>query len=229
MKTAVLLFCLFASALPARLDAESRNPPSAKKQPAYFRVRAFLMEEKQPISVALQQPNLDPVELLSAPNGESIISIPYEEMPAKEIKLTVRIGSESFDVNAKLDEGIYYTLLIYRESGRLLTPLLQDTFADPADPDCHIRVFNFGSERTAILTFRGQNAKQFAPNTFTEFTLPSRGKLKIDAMVPDPSGGYPAKSSTEINTNSVQAFSVIIVPDYRGKFRPRIWIDGPTP
>jgi len=229
MKISILLFCLLASAIPARLDAESASPPSAKKQPAYFRVRAFLMEEKQPISVTLPQPNLEPVELLSAPNGERVINTPYEEMPAKEIKLAVRIGSETYDVHAKLDEGIYYTLLVYRESGRLLTPLLQDTFADPTEPGCHIRVFNFGSERTAILSFRGKYAQQFASNTFTELILPSHGKLKINAIVPDPSGGYPAKSSAEINTKSSQAFSVVIVPDYRGKFRPRIWIDGPTP
>ena len=228
MKNTVLLFCLFAFAILARLDAESGNPSSTKKQSAYFRVRAFLMEEKQPISVTLLQPNVEPVEFLTASNSEQPINTPYEEMPAKEIKLAVRIGSENYDVHVKLNEGIYYTLLVYRESGRLLTPLLQDTFTDPAEPGCHIRVFNFGSERTAILSFRGKSPQQFAPNTFTELTLPSRGKIKINAMVPDPGGGYPAKSSAEISPRSSQAFSVVIVPDYRGKFRPRIWMDGPT-
>jgi hypothetical protein len=188
------------------------------------------MDENQAISVTLPQPNVDPVELLSAPNGgEHPVITPYEELPAKETKLSIRIGSETRDLVVKLDEGIFYTLLLYREEGRLLTPLLQDTFLGSEEPNCHVRVFNFGSNRTANLSIGGNNTQRFPPNSFTELTLPRKRKLAINVTIPDPDGGYPALSSVELGTKSDRSVSVVIVPDYRGKFRPRIWMDGPTP
>jgi len=229
MKIPVLLLCLFASAFPARLGAEPGTAAPNKKLPAHLRVRAFLMDEKQAISVTLPQPNGDPVELLSAPNGEHPVITPYEDLPANENKLSIRIGSENHDLAVKLDEGIFYTLLLCREGGGLVTPLLQDKFPDSAEPGCHIRVFNFGSNRTANLSVGGKNARQFPPNTFTELMIPPDGKLALHVSIPDPDGGYPAISSAEINTKSAQAVSVVIVPDYRGKFRPRISKDGPAP
>ena len=229
MKITVLLFCLLALASPARLNAEPGAPATNKKLPAHFRVRAFLMDEKEAISVTLPQPNADPVELLSAPNGEHPIITPYEELPAKEAKLSVRIGNENHDVAVKLDEGIFYTLLLCRHGGGLVTPLLQDTFPDSAEPGCHVRVFNFGSNRTANLSFGETNASQFPPNSFTELILPPAGKLALNVSILDPGGGYPAISSAGINTKSAQAISVVVVPDYRGNFRPRVCKDGPTP
>jgi hypothetical protein len=230
MRITLLLFCFLASAFPARMNAEPEPPSSKKKQPAYFRIRVFLLDEKQAVSATLPQPNADPVELLSAPSGEHPITTPYEGLPAKETKLAIRIGSQTHEVDMKLDEGIYYTLLVYREGGGLLTPLLQDTFPDPAEPGCHIRIFNFGSNRTANLSLDGKNEQQFAPNTFTELpALPVEGKLAINITIPDPGGGYPAIARADINIKAARALSVVIVPDYRGNLRPRIFKDGPAP
>ena len=229
MKTTVVLICLFASAFMARLGAEPGTPASNKKLPAHFRVRVFLLDENQAISVNLSQPNADPVELLSAPNGEHPIITPYEELWPKETKLSIRIGSENHDVAVKLDEGLFYTLLVCRDGGGLVTPLLQDTFPDSAEPGCHVRVFNFGSSRTANLSIGGKKPRQFPPNTFRELLLPPDVKLVLNVSIPDPGGGYPAISSAEINTKSAQTVSVVIVPDYRGHFRPRVCQDGPAP
>lgn len=229
MKITALLLCLFASASVACLGAGPEPPASNKKLPAHLRIRAFLMDEKQAISVSLAQPNADPRELLGAPNGGHPINTPYEELPPKETKLSINIGGETRDVAVKLDEGIFYTLLLYREGGRLLTPLLQDTFPGSEEPTCRVRVFNFGSNRTAHLSIGGNNTQRFPPNSFTELTLQPGGKLAINVTIPDPDGGYPALSSADLDTKSDRAVSVVIVPDYRGKFRPRIWMDGPTP
>jgi len=226
MKPAVLVLCLLAASFPALRGTEPSAPESNKKPSAHFRIRAFLMDEKQAISVALPQPNAEPLALLSASNGKNPINTPYEEFPPKEMKVDVAIGGKIHEVDVKLDAGIFYTLLLCREGGRLVTRLLQDTFPDPAEPGCHVRVCNFGSDRKAILSVGGNAMRQFDPNTFTELVLPPDGKVPINVSVLNPKGGYPANSNVVINTKSAQAVSVVIVPDYRGNFRPRVWMDG---
>lgn len=228
-----VLFVLLLGAAGTMTPAVSQSPtsgtgtPSEKKPSAHIRVRVMLFNDKQSISVSLPQDGAGPRSLLALPGTERPVTTSYEEIPIDSDNLAVKVGETPLPTQTTLVEDVYYTLLIYPKAGKIVSKLLQDTFSPDSEKLCRMRIFNLGSERTTMLTLGGGKEIPVGPNTFHELDLQQAGSVPIEVRVLDPAGGHPARSLIAINTGATPACSIVIVPDYRGKFRPRVWNDGP--
>ncbi len=222
------LICGAAFSLEASPEKVDGGPviAAAKAPTSFFRVRIMTFQESEPIFVAIQSRNQEDLVLMENVRPSSPTATSYEEIPSKNTTIQLEVGGVSKKYNEDFLPDQFYTLLLYPKGSGLEDILLQDTFIGNPGQFPNLRILNFGSNRNATVVIEGQPTIPVPPNTFIQKVLLGEGTKKMTVTVPDPEGGYPALSMGEIQLSSNRATTIMIAPDYRGKFRPRIWQDG---
>lgn len=213
----------------ALLSAQETAPvpeASPNKSPAHVRVWAMVFAEKTAFAVKLRPKDGEPVSLLDTP-GETPSKGFYGEIPKGVAELSIVSAGQIVDTKSiTLASDDYQTILVRRKGSRLVLEVLQDPLPGQKDFPPALRLFNFGTGRVAEVTI-GKEGKVVVPdNEFLIKPISQTGEVPLSVVLPDPAGGPPAISSTDIDTRTSPSWSVVTVPDYRGKLRPRVSPDG---
>jgi hypothetical protein len=221
----VLAACLFVSPLCAQ---ETAPPPEASpaKSPAHVRVWAMVFGEKTPFAVKTKTKEGEPMTLLDTPGDKPTKGF-YAEVPKGPTELTIVANGLVADTKTvDLVANDYRTILVRRKGARLVLEVLQDPLPGQKDFPPTLRLLNFGTGRVAEVTI-GTEGKVLVPdNDFLIKPITQTGEVPLSVVLPDPTGGPPAISSTDIDTRTSPSWSVVTIPDYRGKLRPRVSPDG---
>lgn len=222
--TITLLMQSFASAQ----EATESVPAAANSrgEESYIRVRVVAVGLQEPVSASLKNAPPDFPLFLESFVPSLPTTTPYEKIPSKGKAIELEFGGKSSSVTLDLIPSQFYTLLLYQKGTDLETKLLQDSFPPETSSQIPLRIFNFGSMRSATIKIGDFPIINSFPSSFQEASLPSSGILPMQIVVPDPAGGYPALNLGEIDLRKGKALSIFIMPDYRGKFRPRVWQDA---
>jgi|GEM_PF-6044809 len=221
----VLFFCILVVPI---YSQETTLPPevSSKKSPGHVRVWAMVFAEKTPFAVKLRSKGGEPVSLLET-NGDTPTQGFYTEIPMGRTEVTIVCNGQVLDIGLiDLAPGDYRTIVVRRKGPRLVLEILQDPLPGQKDFPPALRLFNFGTNRIAEITI-AKEGNVFVPNNdFLIRPITQSGVVPLSVVLPDPDGGPPAISSTDINTRTSPSWSVVTIPDYRGKLRPRVSPDG---
>lgn len=231
MKTHFYLLAVFgiAAAFNVGLGQETEvtpPPPGKTEIPAHLRVWAMVFEENSNIAVRYKKEGITPVVLMEAP-GEKPMRGSYLEVPkgAGEIEL-LSGGVPTSSVKLDLLADDYRTLLVSRDGGKLGLQVLQDPIPGQKDFPPAIRLLNFGTGRVAEVTIGAQPKVVVPENRCLITPVEGKGEAVLRVALPDPMGGPAATSTTDVNMGTSPSWSVVMIPDYRGKLRPRVSPDG---
>jgi len=215
------IFCLHAQ--------EQLDSPTAKERkgpPAHVRIWAMVYDENTPFAVKAKAAQGDPIVLIETdgkiPNRSSYVELPKGQTDLSLLSAGTPVKSEKIEL--KPDD--YRTILISRKNGVLSWEVLQDPIPKQKDFPPAVRLLNFGSDRVADVQIGAQPLVKVQPNSFVVAPLTESGTVNINVSLPDPKGGPPATSITDFSTAVSPSWSVVVIPDYRGKLRPRISPDG---
>lgn len=225
-RLSILVSCLLS---PFPLQAQEISSPSDedKKGPlAHVRVWMMVFNENAPLAVKSQSAGGEPMTIFEG-DGKTPSKSSYLEIPHGSTTLSLTTGAspvKSEKIDFKPDD--YRTILISRKNGALSWEIFQDPIPGQKDFPPAVRLLNFGTERTADITIGTQPPVKVQPNTCLVTPLLASGEINIAVSLPDPMGGPAATSVTDLNTSISPSWSVIMIPDYRGKLRPRVSPDG---
>lgn len=224
----ILIFFLLSFFASFVFAQETEQPDSAapKRPLSYLRVRIMAFDIETPVSISLKSAAPDAPKILDEYVPIQPSTTPYEGTASKGDALEISIGGKTNTLNLDLLPDTFYTLLLYQNGSNLEQRLLQDSFPPGSLSRPPLRIFNFGSNRSAQIKVGDFAPITSPPGTFQEIELDASGILPMQVIVPDPAGGYPALSSGEILFTQGKSTSIVIIPDYRGKFRPRVWQDA---
>ncbi len=222
--TATLLMQTVASAQQVTEDASAGG--NSRKQESYIRVRVVAVGLQESVSVFLKDAPDDFPPFLESFVPSLPTTTPYEKIASRGKTIELQIGGKASSVTLDLLPSQFYTLLLFQKGSELETKLLQDSFPPEASSQIPLRIFNFGSSRSATIKIGDFPLINSSPSSFQEVSLPALGILPMQIVVPDPEGGYPALNLGEMDLEKGKGTSIFIMPDYRGKFRPRVWRDA---
>ena len=94
----------------------------------------------------------------------------------------------------------------------------------PSASEARLRIFSGGSNRPARVYTKDQTLA-VQPNSSVEWRIPA-GATRLGVVVASEDGSPPAESVLEFDAIARSGISVWIVPDYRGRFRPRVFADA---
>jgi len=207
-------------------ESEQTDSVAPKYPNSYLRVRIMAFDIQTPVSVSLRSSTPDAPKILDEYVPLKPTTTPYENVPSKGDALEISVGGKTKTLNLDLLPDAFYTLLLYENESSLEQRLLQDSFPPGSQSRPPLRIYNFGSNRSALIKVGNFAPIKSPPKTFLEIEMDGSGVLPMQVVVPDPAGGYPAISSGEIVFTEGKSTSIVIIPDYRGKFRPRVWQDA---
>ena len=205
---------------------ESAPSPDERKTPAHVRVWSMLFDESSPVSIKIKTTEPEPTNLLEAP-GKGATRGFYAEVPKGAGEITASAAGVVL-ASAKLDlvPGDYRTILISRQNGKIDLQILQDPLPGQKDFPPAVRLLNFGTGRSAEVTLGGQTKITVPDNKLVITPISAKADLTVQVVLPDPAGGPPAISSTDVDLRTSPSWSMVVTPDYRGKLRPRVSPDG---
>lgn len=221
----------FAASLAVQLSAAFAQTPEATpegdapKSSAHIRVWAMVYGEKSPFTVRSETGDDQPVTLLQG-KGDAPQRDPYVDVKNGKVKIVLLSGGAPIKTEEiDLLPNDYRTVVVSRKGGSLAMDILQDPLPGQKNFVPAARLFNFGTDRTMEVSFGPQKA-QVSPDSFQVIPLSGSGNIPIKVSLPDPKGGYPALSETDIDLAAHPSWSLVAIPDYRGKLRPRVSPDG---
>jgi hypothetical protein len=225
----LFLSLIFTFAFSRPGEAQEAIPEGAsdpKRVPAHIRVWVMVFDEKAPISIAFKGKDAESVTLLEAPGVQPTRGF-YVEVPKGSGEIVASAGEivlASATVDLLPDD--HRTVLISRKGGKLNLQVLQDPLPGQKDFPPVVRLLNFGTGRSAEVTLGAQNKVIVPENQMVISQVPAQTDIPLRVVLPDPSGGPPAISSTDIDSRTSPSWSLVVIPDYRGKLRPRVSPDG---
>jgi len=226
----LLILTVSTSRLARAQDENGGSTPSAsplEEKRAYVRVWSMAFGGNEDISVTAKSDEEDARSIFHG-KGDQPHLYPYVELKKGSTTISLVAGSESpKQTVVELAPDDFNTALITRQNGAYKLQVLQDPAKRQKDFPPTLRIFNFGSNRTAFLAIGKDQPVEVPPNTFTEVPLPEHQVVAINVTVPNPEGGAPAKSSTEVSTKDCLSWSLTCIPDYRNRIRPRVYANGP--
>lgn len=221
----LLLALFFSPALMIAQEAPTPAEPAGKK-PGGLRIWAMVFDEKAPIAIKGRSSDDEPKTLLEVAGAKPQKS-PYLEIPSGKITVSLTQGDQALgSQEIELAENDLKTLLFYRSGGQVKMQVFQDPLPGQKNFPPTLRLLNFGTGRVAEVTLGPSEKISVPENTCFVSKVSKKGSLDLQVVLPDPAGGPAAVSMTDVDMGAHPSWSVLMIPDYRGKIRPRVSPDG---
>jgi len=187
----------------------------------YLRCWVLLSDETLPLAVRITQPGIEePLPLFEGTPTKPARG-GYQLLKKGPARIQIDRGGEPWKtVEFQVEPQTYQTLLFMENGATPKGELLPDRPPLELGHQSQLRIFNVASNRTAILEIDETTRLEIPPETYATHYLTARENIPVRIVVPN-EDGYPAISHSEISTTSAKSWSILIAPDYRGRFRPR--------
>ena len=225
-----VVLCFVASLAVQLSAAFAQNPETssegdASRSSAHLRVWSMVYGEKSPLTVRSETGDDQPVTLQQSP-GDVPQRDSYVDVRGGKVKIVLLSGGAPLKTEEiDLVPNDYRTVVVSRKDGSLALDILQDPLPGQKNFVPSARLFNFGTDRAMEVSLGSKKAR-VSPNSFQIVQLSGSGIVPIKVSLPDPKGGFPALSDTDIDLAAHPSWSLVAIPDYRGKLRPRVSPDG---
>jgi hypothetical protein len=170
-----------------------------------------------------------PLSLASSPAGSPSLAEPFTSTLAGSYICELVAGdSVLVSKEIRLGAGKSLTLLcLAGADGKFEFRLFDDGPLPLPVGERFLRILNFADGREARLQIEGKEALSVAAESIKEAKLPPR-QLPISVSVLAKDGGYPAQSFVMVDLAAAASSYLTIMPDSKGRMRPR-FIAGAAP
>lgn len=230
-KSATIAVSFLALCLTPLAAQSTEHESAAGRRETAVNLRAWIfpLDLTQAVSVSAASDGADWLSLLaSSKDGVAVSAAGYTQIPPGKIRIDLKSGEEVLAAKPwNLREAAHYTVLAWNDAGRWEMQIFEDDLSSARTAERPLRVLNFARGRETTLALDDGEEIPVAKDAVREMKVPGQVTL-VTTRVKSPDGGPPAKSSIEIDISAVPSTYLLIVPDYRGRMRPRV-ISGGQP